>query len=344
MSNLERKNLIMKIRKWGQIDQEEVLLFELTAGKYKACISNYGATLTHLFAPDSNGTICDIVLGFDTLEGYLNHGGYFGATVGRFGNRIADGKFRLNGKDYQLPTNERGHTLHGGLRGFDKKIWHGEAKKIDNGRMLTLHCQSADGEEGFPGNLDVTVTYILYDDGRLVFDTYARSDQDTICSILNHAYFNLNGEGDVRSHYLWVDAQEYLEVDEKLIPTGVLLPLKGTELDFRASKQIKAVYIDHNFCLTGGVQELRKSASLVNDTASRRLDVWTTLPGLQIYNSAGMRGGNIKGKNGDYYPDFAGICLETQYYPNSINIPSFASPILRKDEIYHHQTIYQLSS
>ncbi len=332
----------MKRRKWGNVDGKEIFLFELKAGSYKACISNYGATLTHLFAPDASGNVADIVLGFDDLQNYQTHGAYFGATVGRFGNRIHEGRFSINGKDYQTNINENGNTLHGGKAGFHQKIWDANHMPMDDGEALSLHYRSADQEEGFPGELDITVTYELHDDGRLIYDVRAASTKDTICSILNHAYFNLNGHGDIKQHYLWIDAQEYTEVDPKLIPTGNLLPVKGTALDFRTSRQIGDDTLDHNFCLQGGVQELRKVACLTNENASRRLNVWTTLPGLQIYNSASMASSNFSGKDGSIYPDFAGLCLETQFYPNSMNVAGFASPILRKGSLYHHQTIYHM--
>ncbi len=335
---------MMKTRKWGEIDGKEVFLFELKAGSYKACISNYGATLTHFFAPDSSGNIANIVLGFDDLKSYQDHSAYFGATVGRFGNRIKAGQFCIDGQQYQLTINENGNTLHGGLEGFHRKLWSAKEASIDDGEALILNYRSNDGEEGFPGNLDVTVIYELHKDGRLIYDVRAASDKDTVCSILNHAYFNLDGHGHIKQHYLWIDAKEYTEVDHQLIPTGNLLPVKDTELDFRTSRQVKDGMLDHNFCLKGGLQELRQVASLTNENASRRLNVWTSLPGLQVYNSASMGAANISNEAGDIYPDFAGLCLETQFYPNSMNIDAFDSPILRKGSLYHHQTIYHVTT
>ncbi len=339
----------MKKTYWGKLKETDIYSFELTAGNYKANICNYGALLTHLYMPDNQGRIADIVLGFDNLESYVKPHPFFGATVGRFGNRIKDGRFELNGKIYQLTQNEGKNQLHGGFKGFDKQIWKAEESTVNEGKALKLTYISADGEEGFPGELKAEVTYHLFNDGRLLYDVRAISNQDTICSIINHSYFNLAGHGDILDHELKISASSYTEVDKQLIPTGKLIAVQDSGLDFTQSRILKEntalmenhIY-DHNLTLDDYTGKLRKVAQLNHKASGRMLEVSTTLPCLQLYNSASMNAANITGKNGQAYPDFAGLCLETQFAPNSPNEPSFASPTLRKGELWHQQTIFHM--
>ncbi len=339
----------MKKTLWGQIDTNDIYLFELSAGDYKANICSYGALLTHLYMPDSQGGEVDIVLGFDDLQSYLKPHPFFGATVGRFGNRIKNGQFELGGKTYQLSLNEGKNQLHGGIKGFDKQIWHVEELSTNEGEAIKLTYISPDGEEGFPGELKAEVTYHLFDDGRLLYDVKAISDADTICSIINHSYFNLKGDGDILDHKLWLKASSYTKVDDELIPTGEVASVKDTGLDFTQAQLLSQVTplmdnhsYDHNFILDDYDNKLRPVAVLSHEDTGRILEVSSTLPCLQLYNSAVMAKAKLKGKKGTDYPDFGGICLETQFAPNSMNEPQFTSPILRAGDIWHHQTVFHM--
>lgn len=336
---------------WGNIEGRDIYLFTLIAGDFKANICSYGALLTHLYMPDKQGKLADIVLGFDDLESYLKPHPYFGATVGRFGNRIKNAQFALNGKSYQLSRNEGNNQLHGGVKGFDKQIWQTEELSVQQGSALKLTYVSKDGEEGFPGELKVEVIYHLFDDGRLLYDVQAVSNADTICSIINHSYFNLAGSGDILEHDLQVHANDYTEVDAELIPTGKLINVKDTGLNFTEMRSLKEAVAqiagglhDHNFVLADYTGDLRKVAMLQHQKSGRKLEISTTLPCMQIYNSAPMSQLKLTGKNGQIYPDFGGICLETQLAPNSMNEPDFVSPVLRKGDIWHNQTIFHMKT
>lgn len=339
----------MKKTLWGKIDNQDIYSFELTAGDYKAVISNYGALLTHLYMPNNQGHIDDIVLGFNELEGYLGTNPYFGATVGRFGNRIKNACFELEGQIYKLSKNEGHNQLHGGLKGFDKQIWQAEEIAVDKGEAIKLIYISQDGEEGFPGTLTAEVIYHLLDDGRLFYDVKASSDKTTICSIINHSYFNLAGSGNILDHELQINSADYTEVDNELIPTGKLVSVKDTGLDFTQMRSIKEAVAhmegglhDHNLILADYTGKMRKVALLQHKKSGRSLEISTTLPCVQIYNSATMSSLNITDKKGGIYPDHAGLCLETQFAPNSMNEPSFESPILKAGDIWHHQTLFHM--
>lgn len=299
--------------------------------------------------PDNQGNIADIVLGFNDLQSYIEPHPFFGATVGRFGNRIKNGQFELNGKLYQLTQNEGNNQLHGGFKGFDKQIWHAEILNVTQGDALKLTYISKDGEEGFPGELKTEVIYHLFDDGRLLYDVKAVSDQDTICSIINHSYFNLAGSGDILGHKLQIKASYYTEIDQELIPTGKLINIRDSGLDFKSLRSLKEATslmhnhsYDHNLILDDYNKQLRKVAQLCHEASGRQLEISTTFPCLQLYNSSSMEEANITGKNGQTYPNFAGLCLETQFAPNSPNEPSFASPILLAGELWHHQTVFHM--
>ena len=281
----------------------------------------------------------DICLGYDTLEEYLAGRAYFGALIGRVGNRIGNSRFTLNGKEYQLAANNGKNNIHGGLEGFDKKIWKADVQ--DN--ALVLSYFSADGEEGFPGNLEVTVTYTLGEDDSLRIDYQAVPDQDTLVNMTNHSYFNLNGGGSILEHTLWLDSEGYTAPDSENIPTGEIAPLADTPMDFRAPKALGADLLDmpekcydHNFCLNGS--GLRKTAELKG--AKMTMEMETTEAGVQIY-CANLRK-PMKAKYGQEYVDYCFVCLEAQGYPDAIHHENFPSVVVKAGETYRQTTIYRL--
>lgn len=281
----------------------------------------------------------DICLGYDTLEEYVNGKGYFGAIIGRVGNRIGNARFTLNGKEYTLCPNNGRHNIHGGAVGFDKKIWNADVQ----GDSLVLSCFSPDGEEGFPGNLQVEVTYTLGEDDSLRIDYKATPDQDTLVNMTNHAYFNLNGGGSVLEHTLWLDSEGYTAPDGDNIPTGEIAPLANTPMDFRAPKALGAEILDmpakcydHNFCLNGS--GLRRTAELKGENLTMEME--TTEPGVQIYcaNLASPKAG----KAGAQYQGYCFVCLEAQGYPDAINHENFPSVVVKAGEAYRQTTVYRL--
>lgn len=281
----------------------------------------------------------DICLGYDTLEGYLAGTAYFGALIGRVGNRIADASFTLGGKTYTLAANNGKNSLHGGKVGFDRKIWDAKAE----GDALVLHCFSSDGEEGFPGNLDVTVTYTLGEDDSLRIDYQATPDQDTLVNMTNHSYFNLNGGGSILEHTLWLDADGYTAPGPGNIPTGEIAPVAGTPLDFRAPKALgadiqdmPAKCYDHNFCLNGS--GLRKTAQLKGEKLTMEME--TTEPGVQIYCAKLSK--PMAAKYGKEYLGYCFVCLEAQGYPDAIHHPNFPSVVVKAGDTYRQTTIYRL--
>lgn len=281
----------------------------------------------------------DVCLGYDTLDEYMKGRGYFGALIGRVGNRIGNARFTLNGKEYTLAANNGKHNLHGGIVGFDKKIWNARIEED----ALVLSCFSPDGEEGFPGNLEVTVTYSLGEDNGLRIDYQAVPDQDTLVNMTNHSYFNLNGGGSILDHALWLDSDGYTAPDSELIPTGVIAPVAGTPLDFRAPKalgadilQMPAKCYDHNFCLNGS--GLRKTAELKGEKLTMEME--TTEPGVQIY--CANQPSPIAGKNGAQYQGYCFVCLEAQGYPDAIHQSSFPSVVVKAGETYRQTTLYRL--
>lgn len=280
----------------------------------------------------------DVCLGYDTLEEYLNGKGYFGALIGRVGNRIGNARFDLNGKTYTLCANDGTSNIHGGAVGFDKKIWDAQA----SGNTLTLKCFSANGEEGFPGNLQVEVAYTLTEDNSLRIDYQAVPDQDTLVNMTNHSYFNLNGGGSIEEHTLWLDADTYTVSDETVLTTGEIAPVAGTPLDFRSPKalgaevrQMPGKCYDHNFCLNG--TGLRKTAVLRGKTLTMEMD--TTEAGVQIYCADYTR--PKAGKNGAMYQGYCFVCMEAQGYPDAINKPHFPSVVVRAGETYRQTTVYR---
>lgn len=317
-------------------------------------VITWGATVTNFGSPDKDGKFADIVLGFDSLPGYLNNTPYFGVVVGRYGNRIARGKFTLNGKTYTLAINNAPNHLHGGIKGFDKVLWTGEPVQTDTAVGVTLTYVSPDGEEGYPGTLLAKVTYTLNDRNELAIDYQATTDRATPVNLTNHTYWNLRGDGngDILSHMLTIDADSMTPVDSTLIPTGQITPVAGTPFDFTTPTAIGARIdaddqqirnghgYDHNLVLRRGAPgALAHAARLTDPVSGRTLDVSTTEPGVQYY-SGNFLDGTVVGKNGRKYPRRSGVALETQHYPDSPNKPQFPSTILEPGKTYHTRTVF----
>ena len=347
-------------------DGTQVAEYTLTNARGSAVkILDYGAIIRSLFVRDRTGELRDVVLGYDTLDEYVKSWDYLGATVGRCANRIGNAAFSLNGKRYHLYNNDGPHSLHGGKRGFDRYIWDAqeapgakllpaepgdapELRRYDDQNSvgsLVLSRVSPDGEEGYPGNLRVSVTFTLTDDDVLKIAYDAESDADTVVSLTNHSYFNLNGGGSVLSHRLQIHADRFSEIDATVLPTGRIIPVDDTPLDFRKEKavgedidkpyeQTRCVGgYDHNFILTDP-----NAAELYSPESGIVMQVWTDLPGLQVFSGNGFD--NPVGKGGCKHITHGAICLETQQYPNAINTPDFPSPILRAGERLHTETKY----
>jgi aldose 1-epimerase len=324
-------------------------------GMVVKCIE-YGAIITEIHVPDKNGKMADVALGFDKLDDYLKGHPYFGTNAGRCGNRIAKGKFTLDGKEYTLATNNAPNHLHGGEKGFDKKYWKGEPSLTATGPSVKFTYTSPDGEEGYPGRLSVTVSYTLTDNNEIVIDFRATTDKTTLCNLAHHSYFNLAGHnaGDIKSHELTIAAKNYTPTDETLIPTGKIEPVAGTAFDFIKPKPIgkdlekaggKPVGFDLNYVLDKG-QTARPelAAKVVEPKSGRTMEVYTTEPGLQFYTGNFLDGTN-KGKGGAVYQQYNGFCLEAQKFPDSINKPEWkdkSNAILKPGETYKQTTIYQL--
>lgn len=319
-----------------------------------AKVMTRGATLIELRAPDKNGHFTDITLGYDTLEGWLSEGNpYFGATVGRYANRIAKGRFTLDGKEYTLAINNDPNALHGGLKGFDKRIWEASIVAAKDGVGVKFTYQSKDGEEGYPGNLTATVTYTLSDNNELRLDYTAVTDKDTVVNLTNHTYWNLAGQGNILDHLLTLKASRFTPVDATLIPTGEIKPVAGTPMDFTTPTAIgdrvdqvggDPTGYDHNYVLDSGGSKKPVLAAVVEDPKSGRvLRVLTTEPGIQFY-SGNFLDGSITGKGGEVYEKHEGLCLETQHFPDSPNQPSFPSVVLKPGETYTHTTVFKFST
>ncbi len=354
----KKENLKMNIEKqsFGKTnDSIAVDLYTLTnAHGVKVKITNYGGIITSILALDKSGKLGDVVLGYDNLEGYLKMNPYFGCIVGRYGNRIARGKFNLNGKTYSLAINNEPNHLHGGIKGFDKVVWTAKEIKDKDTVGLELTYLSKDGEEGYPGNLSVKVIYKLTNENELRINYEATTDQPTVCNLTNHTYFNLKDAGvsSILDHELMLDADYLTPVDATLIPTGELQPVAGTPFDFKTptaigarinaeDEQIKfGLGYDHNFVLNGEAGKLRLAGKLFEATTGRVVEVWTTEPGIQFY-SGNFLDGSITGKNGTVYRYRHGLCLETQHYPDSPNQPNFPSTVLNPGEKYQTTTIYK---
>jgi aldose 1-epimerase len=333
-------------------DGTAVDLYTLADGKVEVRITNYGGIIVSLRTPGRDGKIEDIVLGYDSFEGYRANPAYFGAIIGRYANRIAHGKFELNGKTYSIPKNNGDNALHGGIRGFNKVVW--TAQEIKDG--IELSYVSPDGDQGFPGTLSTTVRYTL-DDAALRIEYSATTDKDTVLNLTNHSYFNLagQGKGEVLGHVAKIDAAKFTPVDASLIPTGEMKPVKGTPFDFRTphaigeridanNEQLKlGLGYDHNFVLDHPEGQLAEAAEVYEPTTGRILKVLTTEPGVQLYTGNHLDG-SITGKQGIVYrPRFA-FCLETQHFPDSPNHPSFPSTELKPGQKFHSVTVFQFSA
>ena len=335
---------------FGTVDKEAVYIYTLTNAKGdQVKITNYGATVTSWVSPDKNGKKTSIVLGFDSLSGYLAKPPYFGAIVGRYGNRIAKGKFKIGDNTYTLAVNNGANHLHGGIKGFDKQVWDAVVA-VDSMPVLSLSYLSKDGEEGYPGNLKVNVTYTLTDDDGLQIEYNAETDKPTVLNLTNHSYFNLTGDhsNTILDHKLMIKADAYTPVDTGLIPTGELKAVKGTPFDFTTPEKIGARIAqvpggyDHNFVLNRTDNSLQLSVSVTDSISGRKLEVFTTEPGLQFY-TGNFLDGSIKGSDGIPFNKNTGFCLETQHFPDSPNKPKFPTVLLKPGEKYHTVTKYRLS-
>lgn len=342
---------------WGMTpDGQPITLYTLrNPSGIQADIMDYGGVVVRLLTPDRNGNPGDIVLGHDHAEPYfsLETSPYFGALIGRYGNRIAGGRFTLDGQTHQLPVNNGPNSLHGGTRGFNQRLWTG--RPLADGPALELTYLSPDGEEGYPGNLSVRVTYTLTGDDALQIDYEARADAPTILNLTNHTYWNLGGDAgrDILGHELTLRADHITPVDETLIPTGELLPVEGTPFDFRQPTPIGARVdepneqlrfaggYDHNFVLGG--EGLRSVAEVRDPESGRRVEVFTDQPGVQFY-SGNFLDGSIVGKGGRVYGHRWALCLETQHFPDSPNHPNFPSTVLRPGETFTSRTVYAFSA
>ncbi|MDR8393134.1 galactose mutarotase [Aliifodinibius sp. S!AR15-10] len=328
-------------------DGREVHEFTLTnSNNAEVDIINYGGIVTAIRVPDADGNVENVVLGFDSLDKYLSGHPYFGALIGRYGNRIAGGEFTLDGTTYELATNDGNNHLHGGEQGFDKRLWDAE---IADG-SLKLSYLSEDGEEGYPGNLQVEVTYTLTDENELKIDYHATTDKATPVNLTNHSYFNLSGDPSTQilDHMLTLSADLYTPVNDELIPTGEIAPVEGTPFDFTEPhaigsriEQVEGGY-DHNFVLNGPQDSLRSVATVYDPETQREMQVFTMEPGIQFY-TGNFLDGSLQGPDGTSFVQHAAFCLETQHYPNSPNESAFPSTILQPDETYQTTTIYKFS-
>ena len=325
-------------KNFGSTEGQEVSLYTLTNERgFAVTITNYGGAVVSLKAPDRNGRFGNVVLGFETLDEYVRNPRYFGGLIGRHANRIDHGKFSLNGTEYQLTQNNGVNHLHGGFRGFDKRIW--EAKTEDS--VLQLEYLSADNEEGYPGNLRASVAYTL-SENTIEVDYEATTDRDTIVSLTNHSYFNLAGGGDILSHELVLNADSFTPVSDDLIPTGEIKSVENTPMDFRNSRPIEHGGYDHNFVLNDYDGSLRLAARLYEPTSGRVLEILTTAPGIQFY-SGNFLDGSLIGRGGVPYEQYAGLCLEPQHFPDAPNHANFPSTTLRPGETYRHNSVYRFS-
>jgi aldose 1-epimerase len=341
---------------FGRIHETPIRIYTLTNEKgVEVRIMNYGGIVVSIKTPDKNGSLADIVLGFDSLAGYIaNPSPFFGALVGRYANRIAHARFALDGVEYKLEKNDGDNTLHGGTHGLDKAVW--TPRQLSDGG-LELTVTSKDGDEGFPGNLKVTVVYHLTDANELKIDYSATTDKDTVVNLTNHSYFNLKGagEGDVLSHQIALNADRFTPVDAGLIPTGELRLVKGTAFDFRKptvigahieenDEQLKLGHgYDHNWVLNKKGNELSLAARVEDPSSGRVLEVLTTQPGIQFY-TGNFLDGTITGKGGKVYKRRFGFCLETQHFPDSPNHPKFPTTELKPGQTFHNTTVFRFST
>ncbi|KAH7664792.1 aldose 1-epimerase protein [Dioscorea alata] len=332
---------------------EKAEIFNLSNGKITAKISNWGATITSLLVPDAHGSFTDVVLGFDSIEPYINGAApYFGCIVGRVANRIKDGKFTLNGVEYSLPINKPPNSLHGGTKGFDKVLW--DVAEYKNGEIpsITFKYHSKDGEEGYPGDVSVIATYSIPSSTTLKLEMEAvPENKPTPISLAQHTYWNLAGHnsGNILEHSIQIWGSQFTPVDQYTVPTGEFQPVKGTPFDFTIENKIGSRIdqvpggYDHNYVLDLGeeVSGLKPAASLRDPLSSRVLKIWTDAPGMQFYTGNYVNG--VVGKGGAVYNKHAGVCLETQGFPNAINQPTFPSVVVQPGEKYRHTMVFEFS-
>jgi aldose 1-epimerase len=333
-------------------DDTPVDLFTLRNARGVVCkVMTYGALITELHVPDRTGQLGDVVLGFDQLEAYLKGHPYFGCVVGRYANRIAKGKFTLDGRTYTLATNNVPNALHGGLQGFDKKVWKAEPLEVKGGVALRLTYTSRDGEEGYPGTVKATLVYTLTDKNELRIDYEATTDQATVINLTNHSYWNLAGAGDILGHELQLKARRFTPVDDTLIPTGEIKPVKGSAMDFTRAKPIgrdlkqltnNPQGYDHNYVLDRGGRKMALAARVYEPKTGRVLEIATDQPGIQFY-SGNFLDGTLTGKRGVTYRKHDGFCLETQHFPDSPNHAHFPSTVLRPGQTYRTTTTHKFS-
>ena len=350
LSGLEQAKFV------SEVDGKPTALYVLTNQQgAEACVTNWGGRLVSVMVPDKNGKLTDVVLGYDNIDQYVaNPDNNYGGLIGRYGNRIANAKFTLDGTEYNLPQNNNGHCLHGGPKGYHAVVW--DAKQLDN-QTLELTYLSPDGEAGFPGNLSVKVTYKLTDDNAVDIRYEATTDKATVVNLTNHSYFNLSGVpgSQIVDHQIMIDADTFTAVDETLIPTGVLESVEGTPMDLRQLVTIgndidnpyqQLVYgggYDHNWVLNNGGDITKVAAKVVSPTSGIVMEVYTNEPGIQFYAGNMMAKEGDKGKLGVVYPVRGALCLETQHYPDSPNQPSFPSVVVRPGETYKSECIYKFS-
>ncbi len=345
----EKKMNVIK-ENFGNVDNKEIYLFTIkNENGMEVNITNYGGIVTSILVPDKNGDFDDVVLGYDNLDGYLKETPYFGAIVGRYANRIAKGKFTLDGVEYILAANNGENHLHGGIKGLDKVVWDAEEFQSEDGAGVKLHYLSPDGEEGYPGNLDITVFYTLTNSNELKIEYSAKTDKPTPVNLTHHSYFNLAGTSgrDILEHVLFIDADKYTVIDESLIPTGELRDVSVTPMDFRKPttigsriNKVEGGY-DHNYVLNNG-GEFAKVTELYDPVSGRIVEVFTSEPGIQFY-SGNFLDGSITGKKDVVYSKHFGLCLETQHFPDSPNQVNFPNTILRPGEEYKYTTVYKFS-
>ena len=329
--NIERKT-------FGVLSNgKKVFLYILKAGDIKLCLTNFGAAWTSLFVPTKKGGRADVLLGYPSLEGYINNSQGMGVTVGRFANRIKGAHFTLNGNAYRLDANDKGNTLHGGRLGFARRLWKSEAYKEKNGVFVNFELQSPDGDCGFPGNVQVSVSYGLSLSNEIIAQYAAASDRPTPVNLTNHAYFNFSSLTSVLSHELCLYASSYVEIDSQSIPTGRLLPVNNSRFDFRSRKPINSPF-DHCFALDGEIGTLRPCAEVYEAGSGLLMKVFSSQPGVQFYTGNNLTG--IAGKDGVVYSPHSGFCLETQHFPDSPNHEGFPSCIFGPGRDYSEKSVF----
>ncbi|RCW55412.1 aldose epimerase family protein [Halanaerobium sp. ST460_2HS_T2] len=342
---------------WGEYQGKQVYLYTLTNDSgAEMKVTNYGGRITALKIPDKDGQLVDVVLGLDSLDGYLNNPNNFGAAIGRYGNRIADGQFTLDEKKYFIAQNNGNNHLHGGFVGYDQRVWNIKVFEENGEVTLVLSYLSRDGEEGYPGDLDIEMSYTLTNSNALVINYRAVTDQPTICNLTNHSYFNFNGANDtILDHELMINADTYTPIDNEWIPTGAIADLGGTPMDFGEPTEIGArindnfvqlengAGYDHNYVLNtkGNLNEV--AATLYDTGSGIMMEVYTTEPGIQLY-TGNFLDGSITGKEDKVYDKHYAVCLETQHFPDSPNVDYFPSTVLRPGEVYETTTIYDFST